>query len=485
MTAVPYTDRLDVVEERPLLTFLGWQIIGLVLLASHVYLAVAFGQVALPLVLFVSIVALAYAFDAFAGLMVLLQFLLYQNVVISTISSALNVELYHTLQATSFAALLAVALVAAQRLWLSGGTRSRNLLLSLLAAATVMALYALLGATRSSPTSAAIYARSATTGLVGLVIGLDVGRRIGFKRTAAAFLFSLALGLVLTTLEITMPAAYYELIDAKDYEALKFLSVGAATSFYSPDDVVSQLTTGLFNLSDTGLSFRFEGPNMHSISYAYILSIGALSATCLGWTWMLAVLVPLLLLIGVKGAAILFIVTMLLWAVGRWHGGRALIALALIYGAAYVGLILWYGLSVGDYHVIGFLGGWDGFLRQPFGHGLGVGGNLAAGAENPLDWDMLQHYGASFGMESAIGVLLYQMGIGIAACGFVIWCAARPIAGRLQRTDGLPVGLLAIALYVLTLNAMFQEEAFAPYALGLLMLLSGAAAGTPSSASDR
>jgi len=149
--------------------------------------------------------------------------------------------------------------------------------------------------------------------------------------------------------------------------------------------------------------------------------------------------------------------------------------LALI-GYVIVGLHV--GLQIGDYHVIGFMGGWNGFLQAPLGRGLGAGGNLSADFSS-IDWRAAQQAGAVDGaVESAVGVLLYQMGIAAAVpLGFYLVIAIK--AWRLYAVSGLLTqGLAAFGIFVVLVSGFFQEEAlFAPPALGLLACLAGLVLG--------
>jgi hypothetical protein len=125
------------------------------------------------------------------------------------------------------------------------------------------------------------------------------------------------------------------------------------------------------------------------------------------------------------------------------------------------------------------MGGWHGFLEKPLGRGLGVGGNLSDGYFS-IDWSAAQQAGTIDGaVESAIGVLLYQMGIAaLAPLGFCFAVALK--AWRLYASSGnLTQGLAGFGVMVVLLNGMFQEEAlFAPPALGLLLALTGLVIGS-------
>jgi hypothetical protein len=136
------------------------------------------------------------------------------------------------------------------------------------------------------------------------------------------------------------------------------------------------------------------------------------------------------------------------------------------------------GLQIGDYHVIGFMGGWNGFLEKPLGRGLGVGGNLSDGYFS-IDWSAAQQAGTIDGaVESAVGVLLYQMGIAaLVPLGFYFAVALK--AWRLYASSAiLTQGLAGFGIVVILFNGIFQEEAlFAPPALGLLLSLAGLVIG--------
>ena len=129
--------------------------------------------------------------------------------------------------------------------------------------------------------------------------------------------------------------------------------------------------------------------------------------------------------------------------------------------------------------VLGLIAGVRDFLGNPLGQGLGIGGNLSSTSAN-LDWDRAQGEGAAaVPVESAVGVMLYQMGIG--SFVFFGFLAALSIsAGRRLIETGRPDFLFAfVAVVTISANAVLQEEAFfSPLALGLALLLSGVSFGS-------
>jgi hypothetical protein len=257
----------------------------------------------------------------------------------------------------------------------------------------------------------------------------------------------------------------------------------------SVDDLIARRVVTWFNLTGGAggiVSVRILGPNMLAVSYAYVIAIFGIAAGSVG-SWSLAVLaLGLLLVAGVKGPLILLATTLAIFVLWRVLRDRALVLSAsLVLLVAYVGLGIRTGMANGDFHVIGLLGGVNGFVRMPWGHGIGVGGNLSVTAvKGGLDWQAWQKTGVDFALESAVGVLLYQMGVAAAA-------VYGPIAGLLRQGFARatlppsvpraalapkPTDLLFIGIAVALANGFFQEEAYSPYALGLLTLLGGVTA---------
>lgn len=224
--------------------------------------------------------------------------------------------------------------------------------------------------------------------------------------------------------------------------------------------------------------FRNGGPNFHPISYAYALSLSSAWLLFRGrWLLPLAA-IPLLLVIGSKGAAFLLGVAL----AGRmfYRPSRAgatltaIVVLAMVWTIAATA----YGARHGDYHVLGLFAGLRDFLGNPLGQGLGIGGNLSSTSAN-LDWDSAQGEGATaVPVESAVGVMLYQMGIGSFVFFGFLACLAVSAGRRLLET-GKPDFLFAfVSIVTICANAVLQEEAFfSPLALGFCLLLVGVSLG--------
>jgi hypothetical protein len=113
-------------------------------------------------------------------------------------------------------------------------------------------------------------------------------------------------------------------------------------------------------------------------------------------------------------------------------------------------------------------------FSDPLGHGIGVGGNLSRNAAAGFSWKHFQaEGGVSFALESSVGVLFYQMGVASASV-FAVFAMllryapfdAAAFAKRLPNR----YALMFIVLGTVAVNGVFQEEAYAPTAAGILTL---------------
>jgi hypothetical protein len=226
-------------------------------------------------------------------------------------------------------------------------------------------------------------------------------------------------------------------------------------------------------LADLGLRFyRILGPNFHFISYAYALAFFSIVLFAAGRWWYALLALPMLLIVGSKGALTLVLMIMGLAVLLRLRGPAPVwiyIAMLLLY--ATVGIVVGMGQ---DYHVIGFIGGLKGFLANPIGRGLGVGGNLSLDMTT-IDWSKSQYLGhTDIAVESAVGVLLYQMGVfGVVLLAVLVWIAFRLWRWYRESANRLyAVGCLG--LLTIIVNGIFQEEAlFAPLAIGTVLAFAG------------
>ena len=469
-TAQPYHE-LSV--PAAILHALAWQAVGVFGLICHVVLV----KEVSPACVVVCMAGLAWLASnrPLPAFIVFLQVLLYQNVLVSIFSPGMSHNSYVALSGSSFISAVVVAGMFSVDLLRSQDARIKRLSQYAFAAIAVAAAYMAIGAAVQSPVGAIISFRSVSAMLFSLLIGLRLGSSWGYRTAAICFLLAVFMGLIMSALEIADPAWYLDLVNAKDFFNLKNAGLMADRYLFDAHSVIETQTGAWFNsplVSGGEGSFRFGGPNMHSISYAYVLSIAELVLMSLGRFELVPVLLAFSISAGVKGPTVLFAITTALYIM--WHLTRSkplLVAATLGFSAFYTIYGIRTGISIGDFHALGFMGGVYGFLSNPLGHGLGAGGNLGTTVSRAY-WEKMQHAGAAdVGLESAVGVMLYQMGIGsIAIFAALVRLLQKAPIGTSPRPGATPTDLLFIGLWIGLTNGVFQEEAYSPYAVGLLVL---------------
>jgi hypothetical protein len=332
---------------------------------------------------------------------------------------------------------------------------------------------------------ASIYLRNIGLPVLLFQIGLLVSARheLMMRETAALLLgLMVACGYfelfaIHSWLDLTNGWTYWDMASAARRQTVEFDREARASGMVI-GDIVDFLSSSLFNtnlLNDWQIRVvRLQGPNFHPISFGYALAILSLFVAAHGrWLLPLAAL-PLLLVIGAKGALALLVLALAVCLVSRFYRG-ILLPLGLFAALGlYAAFAFTSGLQTGDFHVLGLLGGLHGFLANPAGHTLGEGGNLSTNFAG-IDWSKYQHEGATdIAVESAAGVLLYQMGVaGLAVIAIYLWLART--AWRLFVALRAPaLALTAASIVIILVNGLFQEEAwFAPLALGLVLAFAG------------
>ena len=459
------TDVLRPITTPPLL-FAAAPIIAVVLVLVNMGLGVS----ALGAVLLVLVAALHRTPLVLFAIYVVL--LLFQNLFIAVFHSL--VASRHELiiaQGTQFLALAAFSLPAVYAMLRRppSDVLLHRVALALLACTVLTGVYFLDGVRASGFQASAIYLRSLTVVPLSIVFGLYVGASTPPREWQHVIIGGLSLSLLFGLVELVFPTAVYNAIDAATYFSLK---KGDINRFTDAAAIVRQAIRPAFNLHSLGgigfSTFRVSGPNLHSISYAYAMAAAAMLFAAQRAYWRAGAAALLLLAIQAKGPLIMLgFAAMFAWL--DFHAAaRMRIAVISLVLTAYAALAVSYGMHVGDYHVLGLIGGAKGFVGNVWGHGLGTGGNLVA---THLDWEEVQAAGATtVGTESMIGVMLYQVGLltlPIILAYLVFFRVALKHFRAAQR--GLLV--LPYAYLVTCVSGLFQEEAYGPFALGLLGML--------------
>jgi hypothetical protein len=468
---------------------LAWQVLSFALISAQFFLLYEFGPLTLLLGMIGMIVL--YVRLPLAGVTVFIQLLLYQNFFLCLFSDiGMDRLSFQSAQGTAFGAVACLAVIAVARVLQSHPRDDAIIRLTLWTCLTlaVVVIYAAYGAVGSSTISAITYFRNTSAMLLALLVGLDLGRRWGYRTVANIFLISVLFGTCIGIFEMLFPYTYYSALNVLDYVNLKSNDGGPHSILYSVDALVRSRVVTWFNITGGGtdlLSVRVGGPNMHPVSYAYVIAVTGIVAATTGRYVALGLCVTFLVLAGIKGPLLMLLFSIALFIVWQVSRRRSILAvLSVICLAVYVDTGIEFGLSRGDFHVLGFLGGLRSLLTLPQGHGIGVGGNLSALAGGGLDWQEWQKTGVDFALESAVGVLLYQMGVSaiavitpaVALVKTAFGRAAKGRPGTARWAQPEPVDILFIAIAVILANGIFQEEAYSPYGLGLLTLLGAIAA---------
>jgi hypothetical protein len=413
---------------------------------------------------------------------------LFQNLFVALVSPAIDdIGQFNTIRAYNFILTAVTWIVAAWWFWTARASydrRFRALMDVTTVALAAIGVYFVLGLI-ANPAGAVIYLRNIVAPFLLLQIFAVVAYRNRISMSwalIAVATFTLLYGYLELfahdgLLRLVNGDTYLNWKVKESYEAGVFLKdlheTGRVLRSYLDTLVIDFLNTPLFR--DLGLSvYRLVGPNFHFISFAYALAFFSVVLAALGSWWYVILALPLLLVVGSKGALIVTVLVTPAIAALPYLRGRAplwlFVAVLAIYAAA--GIIA--GIKMQDYHVIGFVSGVASLLGNPIGHGIGVGGNLVVEVAT-IDWNRSQHLGQMDQvMESAVGVLFYQMGVfALVPLATLVWLAVK-LWGLYMASHDRLFAAGTFALLTITVNGIFQEEAlFSPLALGVVVALAG------------
>ncbi len=416
----------------------------------------------------------------------------FQNAIIAAwvvpASTVAEVSLARALSFMITIALLVAATFSSFALQSRFAKQDKTLLLLCYLLLLIVAGGAAVGAVIGDLAGAATYARNMSLMPAGLALGIFCGRSSGIK-SADGFKIAFCFLLIFGYLEILFRDAFLTMVGLDEFllrtserpDMIQYkLFQGFAQWFQAQESV-------LFNdplFSQTGMkSVRLQGPTAHPISFGYALVMTSLPLLVRYPIATLFLQIPIQFGVGSKGALILLLICAAVSYAARPLLKLSRAGLWLMLGALWVpvtatALIL--GLSHNDYHVLGLLGGIKAFASNPFGHGVGTAGNLTQSVINgAVNWQALQHAGtADRGMESAIGVLIDQLGI-FSAPFFLMGAVVIHGLVSLKTATGLVLATAAMGLFA---NGVLQEEAlFSPSSVELLFFLAGVVLATPSS----
>lgn len=423
----------------------------------------------------------------------LLVFFLFQNLIISLVSPSIESEFALTaMRSTNFALTLSIWAVLFFSYFVGFSKYqaiSKQVNFVSIVICVVTAYFAV-GFIRYGDPSI-IYFRNILTPLLFLHISLIVFHKYHVK-------FSDILAVLMTMLlfygylEFVLGQRLWEALNGDTYARLSSLRLKIYPLGPSLEDMrqTGNVTRGVFesgkvHFFNFSLFSDFEqkirrpsGPNFHSVSFAYALSVLSLSLFAVGKKFYLIAALPLMLLIGSKGATVFLVICLIGLFATRYSRSWM-----VLYG--FVGILFAYAtaaiitaIALRNYHALGLIAGIEGFATNPIGRGLGSSGILAV-EFSEIDWDKAQQTGQTdVVVESAIAVLLNQMGVaGVAIVALNVWLARK--AWIVFQQTGEKIAAIAVfMLLAITTNGIFHEEAmFAPLAQGFVMIIVGLAIG--------
>ena len=262
-----------------------------------------------------------------------------------------------------------------------------------------------------------------------------------------------------------LPRIWIPLMNDESYFSLK---VGAN----SIEEVINQLNSNTyFNLSYFGKGMRAPGFIKSFISSAYFI-------ICLGialfWRTKPSIVLLTFLVMSVcvasKGAFLCFLFfAILFYSTKRFNLNLTAVLFVLLF--LWIPIIV-YGYHSYNEHLIGFVSGLSYIFS--FGNGLGFSGNLSDTMLSSFNGPPLPDLGywTRFynGSESALGVLFSSLGIFALLFLFYTNKILLSTYSDLKKSNHEYLALLSI---VMLFQGIFQEEAFSPYAFGLVMFITG------------
>ncbi|MBV8060345.1 MAG: hypothetical protein JO126_07355 [Alphaproteobacteria bacterium] len=455
----------------------------LLILLIHAQLVTWAGPVGLVWLFFST--ALLLFTSHLAALTLLLAALLLQNTVIAMVAPQITEHsIFSILQATSFLITLICACLALP-VWLRMHDYLKReykpLLRSMIWLVVVIAVYCVYGLAHTDASSAVTYARTFLSGAlmltVGIVFGLQVSPRQAAHITSVFAIVMIAWGFA----ELLVPRELYTMFNAADFLHLKFAGASDILAFSQVSDVLNFEKHSYLNLSGIfGLdlvTLRLRGPSFHPITFAYSAAFCCLLCFIYREDLLALGCYLVVLLIGAKGALLLTTLSAVLYLFYKITRNPGWYKIALVTALLfYVVIALFYGSATRDYHFVGLMGGIKGFLHNPLGYGVGVGGNLSEQGKQDLVTKMstIQNVGGDYGFESGVGVGLYQLGIGFTAIIAFFYQMWRQVWYVAQEHNDNPRLMIIPSVYAILLaNSLFQEEAFSPVGWGLWFLFGG------------
>lgn len=313
-----------------------------------------------------------------------------------------------------------------------------------------------------------VYLRLFSTPLVFLLAGIYFSRTVDlrFIENGLYLIFLVCVGI--TILQFLFPFLFSYLLNDLDYFELK-------KNISSWDELLAYYRSKpLFNISWIQYKLVRIGSLIKSfISLGYFLTIFGIY-----FYWpkkkIRFFLIVLLALISVnsKGAILFAFFTMFLYfLLYRTNLSKGLAIVTYFLMNAF---FIYIGYKSKNEHILGFLHGIT--YLWSFGNGLGFGGNLSSSlvadyTGKPL-LDLGYYTRFQNGSESVFGVLFSSLGF-FSIIYILYFIEIIKVLYKKYDSSTTRIRVLHILTIILFVQGIYQEEAFSPYAFGLVMFLVG------------
>lgn len=332
----------------------------------------------------------------------------------------------------------------------------------------ILFAYFIFGAYSYGFQNAAAYLRLFSSPILMLFAGLYFSKRLDYKYFNSSLKLLLIACFIVAVLQVLFPKQVGMVLNELAYFQMK-------RGIVSWEELLKQYGGWkLFNSPWIDIYGLRVGSLIKSvISMGYFLTILGIY-----YYWpkkrliLLAIMAIVILAVNSKGVLIsFFFVISLHFLIYRTNLSKDL---AIVGYLVLITIVIVVGHRSGNEHIMGFLNGVPYIWSM--GNGLGFSGNLSD--VRLVSWnggalpDLGYHTRFQNGSESVFGVLFSSMGA-FSILYFSYFLMVMFLINKKPSNGNLRMDVLKVLLIVLFLQGIFQEEAFSPYALGLVTFLTG------------
>lgn len=308
-------------------------------------------------------------------------------------------------------------------------------------------------------TAVVIYFRLFSTGIFLFWIGFWLAERTSENILANCLVLILIALLLFGVIELLFPEIYVNIINANHYQFIKreYMEVPDTETFIQANQ------KKLFNLKifKNIQVRRLSSLSMHTISFGYILcSLGLFCIFKKKYTLAILSFIGIVIFTFSKGPILAFLLTIVIFGWKR-VSNFSFSSLVLVLVPFWI-IVVYLGARVNNEHIEGFLNGLQTLSNKPLGSGFGYGGNFN---RLPGERDF------SKGTESALGLLFSNLGF----LSFLYFSSFVRITNNVfNKVKGdKRLIIIPISALIFLFQGIFQEEAYSPYAIGIILFLTG------------